>query len=147
MTTPEYGYNYIKSFCDDIEIRDYSKTTCCLNKYPTSGIMVLGYDTDYNISYSIKYLPPRITSDLTNEQISVVNHVTDRLTFSIEIEGHELILRSTWDVSEVDESTYEYYLFLLNKVRNDIKETRSHARTFGSKSWIKRNKQLNAIIN
>lgn len=116
--SPKYGRSALKKiFSNKIEIRDYSKIESCKDKYPYWGICVLAYSTSYDIAAKIHYLP------------------SNKIWFQIEMEDKE-ILSSYWESKDVNDSVYEYYLFIINKIKKDKDETREHSNKFDSKSWI-----------
>lgn len=149
FTSSKYGHSIMrKIFGKNVSLRDYSQISHCLHLYPEYGIMSLGYMDKYDLSVHIAYLPhPSLTPQYQNITIPIeINHITDRIDFRIEVDEKE-ILHSIWKVEDVDESTYDYFLEIINKIITDIEETRNHVRIFSSKKWIKRNRQLTSVID
>lgn len=148
ITSPKYGHSIMRKFFGKkASLSDYSQLNNCLYMYPSNGIVSLGYEDKYQLSAWISYLPhPSLTNQYQKMTIPIeINHLTDRISFRIEVDQREL-LHSIWKVDDVDESTYDYFLEILNKISRDIKETSNHIISFNTKGWIKRNKQLSLII-
>lgn len=126
--SPEYGQMVLSKFPLDPIIRDHSKIEHCKGMWETHGIMVLGYSSDHrDMNVRIMYLP------------------SNRVAFEIEMfEG--TIIHSVWKDEEVDETTYEYFSFIVEKIFRDIDETKEHLAKFKSKYWVERNKKLSQII-
>ena len=125
IRTPQYAKEVLKRFFKEkISIRDYSKI--CDGKYPERGISVLAYDDPYGAW--INFLP------------------NNKVEFLIELNS-ESILHSYWKIEDVDESVYEYFIFILNMRRNFSKEFGSHLQKFNSQDWIERHKKLTECLS
>lgn len=125
--SPEYGEKLLSNLFKDIEVRDYSKIKNCEHKYPDWGITVMAY-SDYKDVYArIHYLP------------------SNEIVFNIEVD-QETCMNSRWKNDDVNDSVYEYFLFIMNKILKDIEETSQHIDKFKSKYWIERQKKIDTII-
>jgi hypothetical protein len=125
---------YIKDILDikfpefKAEIRDYSKIKGLEYRYESWGICVLGFYSEFNIAINIEYLP------------------SNKVNFKIEVEQNT-IMYSTWDNNDIDESVYEFYIYIIEKIISNRRELDENIRRFGSKHWINRNKQLSNFNN
>lgn len=135
--SPEFGASVLKRLFTDkqVEIRDYSKITHCLDNYKSWGITVLAYDGTNGLS--IRYIPSNEIGE---------PHVTKKIEFVLNDEYDSCLISSCWDVDDVDDSVYDYFVFIIDKMRKDRSELRQHMSKFSSKSWIKRHKQLREIV-
>jgi hypothetical protein len=123
---------YIKSFLNSkypfkAVIRDYSKIKGLEDKYPIWGICVLGFYYEKDISVRISVLP------------------SNQINFYIEVEQNTL-LDCTYSNDDIDESVYEYYMFIIDKIISTKAEISDHMRKFSSKYWVKRNKLLSNFV-
>ena len=128
-TSPEYGKSLLSKLFEGVIVRDYSKIEHCKEKYPIWGICVLGYSSWHNdLNARIHYLP------------------SNKINFEIEISDSR-ILSSTWKNEEVDDSVYEYFIFIIEGIMNNLKGLRLDILKFQSKDWIERQQKLTAILN
>ena len=113
-------------------MKDFFGKNVCINDYyklfdgkfaDERGFSVLAYDDPYNVK---------------------ISYLKSTIVFTLEVEDRD-ILFSTWDISEVDESTYEYFMYIINRIKEQRKEVSDHVKSFRSKDWIKRNKQLSQL--
>lgn len=134
--SPEYGKEILSTiFKTEVEIRDHSKIEHCKDKYPVWGIMVMGYSDPHKDMYArIKYLP------------------SNEIIFNIEMDQNTY-MESKWKNEDVDDSTYDYFVYIIKKIMFDLEEYRkrkgdtySDIRKFESKYWIERQKKINDII-
>ena len=126
IRTPEYAKQVLMGFFkeDEVEIRDYNKV--CDGKYKERGISVLAYSDPWGAWINFK---PNNT-----------------IEFIIELDSNG-ILQSNWKIDDVDDSVYEYYMFIINMRRNFAKEFGSHISKFSSQDWIERHKKLSQCLN
>lgn len=138
INTPEYAKNFLCKFFkkNQIAIRDYSKV---LNgEHWERGISVLAYDVEHSIGAWIDFTAPLgvVLSDIS---------LANKIRFKIE-ENEKIILDTTWNIQDVDESVYEYFIFILTEKLRILREFYSHINKFKSKDWVKRNQQLSKLI-
>lgn len=134
--SPEYGKEVLSSiFKNGIEIRDYSKIEHCKDKYNEWGIMVLAYSDPHEDLYArISYLP------------------SNEIVFNIEM-NQITWMQSKWKNEDVDDSVYDYFVYIIGKIIFDFEEyqkrngeTLSNIRKFESKYWLERQKKINELI-
>jgi hypothetical protein len=135
-TSPEYGKEILSTvFTTEIVIRDYSKIEHCKDKYPMWGITVMGYSGTHKDLYArIHYLP------------------SNEVVFNIEMDQNTW-MESKWKNEDVDDSTYDYFGYIVKKVMLDFevyqkrkKETYSDIKKFDSKYWLERQNKINSLI-
>lgn len=128
LLDPKYIRNLLNSrYPFKAIIRDYSKIEGLEDKYPIWGISVLGFYDKMDIAAKICVLP------------------SNQISFYIEVEQHTL-LNCTYNNDDVDESVYEYYMFIIDKIISSKTEISDHMSKFSSKYWIKRNKLLSNFV-
>lgn len=121
--TPEYARDLLKPTFKDISINNYYKL--CKGDYAKDrGVSVLAYRDPHNVSISF---------------------LEGGVKFFFEAE-ERTIVRSFWKYEDVNESTYEYFLFIIRKHIKDRNDTKQYASDFDSKHWINRDKKLSDIL-
>jgi len=139
FNSPEYGYDILSKVFStkQIEIRDYSKLSRaeeedCFDrskKMKDRGIIVLAYSTKYDISANIQYPP-------NNGQIH----------FKVDLNQRTLV-NSYWKSEDINDSVYDYFLFLIKKIKQDLMSTSDHLNRFNyDRSWISLDKKLSILI-
>lgn len=128
LLSPEYGKQALSKIFKDVIIRDYSKIDHCKDKYPIWGVTVLAYSERHrDLNARIQYLP------------------SNKITFEIEMyEGTRLKLQVKHE--EMDVSIYDYFIFTLNKMMNDIDDINKHLSKLQSLDWLKLQLKLSKII-
>ncbi len=136
--SPEYGYSVLsKVFSSgEIEIRDHNKLKSadeedCFDrsrKMRDRGILVLAYLDKYSLAANIQYFPD------------------GKIYFKID-HDQRLLVDSYFKPGNVNDSVYDYFLFILNKIMADVISTTDHCHRFNyDKSWIELDKKLSKII-
>lgn len=136
--SPEYGYSILSKVftAKQIEIRDHAKLKSaeeedCFDrkkKMKDRGITVLAYSTKYSLASNIQYFP--------NGQIY----------FKIEHDQRTLV-DSYWKPGDVTAAVYDYFLFILTKIKENIVSTTEHTRNFNyDRKWVSLDKKLAQII-
>ena len=124
LLEPEYAKNAMSTIFKEVIVKDYSPYP---DLYQRWGISVLGYSFKHSLTARISYMS------------------INKVKFLLEIGGFE-VMNSVWTHEDITETTYSYFVDIIENTMSSIDELKYDIHRFKEKKWIELEKKLNKIL-